>query len=120
MRHITKKLLITLSIIMLTVTTSFSATIYNDTVISITPIQLKQTNLIFAEHQKLLKENKLLLKQLNNYKNDNALLIKADSLRCMQVEAYKNLSVSKKRTLLYWQVGGITVSTTLLLLFLFK
>lgn len=120
MIDIIKKRLTTLFIIMLTVITSSFATIYKDTVISITPIQLKQTNLIFAEHQKLLQENKLLLKQINNYKLDNSLLIRTDSLRCVQVETYKKLNDVNKRTLLYWRIGGITISTSLLLLFLFK
>ena len=128
MKYITNKLLILLSAIMLTTTTSFSANISEkDSMITITPIQLKRTNLIFAEHSKLLIENKLLRKQINNYEEDNNLLLITDSVRISQINGYQELNKSlneslkkKNKNLLYWKIGGITVSSSLLLLFILK
>lgn len=131
MKQGTKKLLILLLIILLTKTTSFSSTISKgiekDSIVSITPIQLKETNLIFAEHQKLLNENRLLFEQINNYKEDNKLLMQSDSIRQVQIQAYKNLNEAlnkninkKNKALFFWKVGGITVSTGLLIFLLLK
>lgn len=131
MKRFIKKLLVTLSITLLATTTSFSSTISSgiekDSIVSITPAQLKETNLIFAEHHKLLIENQLLSEQLNNYKEDNKLLIKADSIRQAQIKTYKNWNESltknlnkKNKTLFLWKIGGITVSSGLLLLLLIK
>lgn len=131
MKRFIKKLLVTLSTTLLATTTSFSSTISSgiekDSIVSITPAQLKETNLIFAEHHKLLIENQLLSEQLNNYKEDNKLLIKADSIRQAQIKTYKNWNESltknlnkKNKTLFLWKIGGITVSSGLLLLLLIK
>lgn len=131
MKRFIKKRLVLLLIIPLTTTTSFSSTISNkiekDTIVSITSSQLKETNLIFAEHHKLLIENQLLSEQINNYKENNKLLIKADSVRLSQIETYKdwNKYVTKKyndeiKKVLFWKVGGIVVSFSLLLLLLVK
>lgn len=100
----------------------------------ITPQQLKETNLIFAEHQKLLVEKKLLLNQLNNYKLDNDLLSYSDSIKSLQVDNYKNLSNSysiqieelnqevqkKNKSLLTWKISSITISVGLLVWLLLK
>ena len=131
MKSIIKKLSIILLLIILTTTTSSSLTISkateNDTIVTITPTQLKETNLIFAEHAKLLKENELLNSQLNNYIEENLILCKIDSTRQEQLISYKklnnslNVSLEKsKKQLLYWQVGGITVSLGLLVFLLIK
>ena len=131
MKNITRRLLVTLSTILLATTTSFSSTISSgiekDTIVSLTPSQLKETNLIFAEHSKLLIENRLLREQVNNYKEDNDLLIKADSVRLSQISAYRELNNSlneslkkKNKTLFFWKVGGITLSSSLILLLLVK
>ena len=131
MKRFTKKLLVTLSITLLTTTTSSSLTISSgiekDSIVSITPAQLKETNLIFAEHRKLLIENQLLSEQLNNYKEDNKLLVKADSVRQAQMKTYKDWNESltknlnkKNKTLFFWKIGGITISSGLLLLLLIK
>lgn len=127
MKSIIKRLLVLSSAIMLMMITCFSSTIYKDSIIVITPTQLKNTNLIFAEHSKLLKENSLLKRQIENYKEDNKLLIKSDSVRCLEVNYYSDInkelnnSLQKKnKSLFLWKIGGITVSTTLLILFLFK
>lgn len=131
MKRVTKRLLITLSIILLVTTTSSSSTISSgiekDSIVSITPAQLKETNLIFAEHHKLLIENQLLSEQLNNYREDNKLLVKTDSVRQAQIKVCKDWNESltknlnkKKKTLFFWKIGGITVSSGLLLLLLVK
>lgn len=131
MKSITKRLLMLLIVIILGKTTSFSLTtlngIENDSIVTLTPSQLKETNLIFAEHRKLLSENKLLKDQINNYKEDNQLLIKSDSLRLLQIDLYKNWNESlnkslkkKNKSLLFWQIGGITISTSFLLFILLK
>ena len=127
MKSIIKRLLVLSSATMLMMITCFSSTIYKDSIIVITPTQLKNTNLIFAEHSKLLKENSLLKRQIENYKEDNKLLIKSDSVRCLEVNYYSDInkelnnSLQKKnKSLFLWKIGGVTVSTTLLILFLFK
>ena len=131
MKRATKRLLVTLLIILLATTTSSSLTISSgiekDSIVSITSAQLKETNLIFAEHRKLLIKSQLLSEQLNNYKEDNRLLIKDDSVRQAQIRTYKdwNRSLSKdlnrkNRVLFLWKIGGITVSSSLLLLLLVK
>lgn len=127
MKSIIKRLLVLSSAIMLMMITCFSSTIYKDSIIVITPTQLKNTNLIFVEHSKLLKENSLLKRQIENYKEDNKLLIKSDSVRCLEINYYSDInkelnnSLQKKnKSLFLWKIGGITVSTTLLILFLFK
>ena len=131
MKRATKRLLVTLLITLLATTTSSSSTISSgiekDSTVSITSTQLKETNLIFAEHHKLLIENQLLSEQLNNYKEDNKLLIRADSVRQAQIKAYKDWNKSltkdlnkKNRTLFFWKIGGIIVSSGLLVLLLVK
>ena len=131
-----KKFVILFFLILLMKTTCFSQNILvrEDTIVLITPKQLKETNLIFAEHQKLLKENNLLLKQISNYKFDNNLLLKTDSLRTLQLKNYEGLTESyslkieqlnkeikkKNNTLLVWKVGGVTVGVGLLVWLLLK
>lgn len=127
---IKKRLILLLTVLPMITTSSFSTTskkIEQDTIVSITPTQLKETNLIFAEHNKLLKENKLLKDQISNYKTDNQLLLNLDSIKNLQIANYEqwNNSLSKqvnknKKELLLWKVGGITVSTSLLILLLIK
>lgn len=89
--------------------------------VSITTEQLKETNLIFVEHQKLLNENELLLKQVSNYKLSNELLVKSDSLKSLQIDNYnniiKNIDSNKKSNSSLWQILGIGLS---LLILIFK
>ena len=133
-----RKFVILSCLILLTTITCFSQNILvnesNDTVVLITPQQLKETNLIFAEHQKLLVEKKLLLNQLNNYKLDNDLLSYSDSIKSLQVDNYKNLANSyniqieelnqevqeKNKSLLSWKISSITISVGLLVWLLLK
>lgn len=58
----------------------------NDSLIVITPKQLKSTNLIFLEHKKLKLEKVELIKQVDSYALLTANLAKADSLRKLQLE----------------------------------
>lgn len=124
-----KRIVISFLIILLQTTTSSSQIIWNDSVIGITPIQLKTTNLIFVEHEKLLKENSLLKIQLDNYTKDNQLLTQTDSIRTIQLKGYKDLDTQnkkqieqlnkdlsrKKRELTVWKIGGLGISVGLLL-----
>lgn len=82
----------------------------------------------------LLKENSLLIQQLENYKEDNQLLLKANDIREQQIENYQEMTsayeiqteslrkeISKKnKALLGWKIGGITVSVGLILFLLLK
>lgn len=133
-----KKRVIVLLLTLLMTITAFSSNTFEETkqdsIVSITSKQLKETNLIFVEHSKLLKENSLLIKQVDNYKHDNNLLLEADSIRNLQIENYQAMSESyrlqlktldqeikkKNKTLLIWKIGGVTVSTGLLLFLLLK
>ena len=131
MKRFIKTQLLVLIIIALTTTMSFSQNILNgiviDSTVSITPVQLKETNLIFAEHRKLLIENHLLYEQINNYKKDINLLNENDSIRQAQIKVYTDLNNSvindlnrRNKTLLLWKIGGIAVSSSLLILLLIK
>lgn len=133
-----KRFVILFYLILLMTITCFSQNILinenNDTIVLVTANQLKETNLIFIEHQKLLIENQLLNKQLSNYQYSNNILLQTDSIRLTQLRNYKelvqsynneitqlNLELRKKdNTLLIWKVGGITVSISLLIWLLFK
>ncbi len=80
-----KKLVILLLIILFQKITCFSQTILPDSTVLITSEQLKKTNLIFAEHSKLLEENKLLYRQIDNFKLDRDILFKSDSIKSVQL-----------------------------------
>lgn len=133
-----KKFVILFFLILSMTTTCFSqntsSRIKKDSIVLITPNQLKEANLIFVEHQKLLRENDLLFKQISNYKLDNELLLKTDSLRTLQLRNYEGLTESyslkieqlnkeikrKNNALLVWKVGGVTVGVGLLVWLLLK
>ena len=124
MRKFTILLLITL----LTAITSFSQTI------SIGTEQLKETNLIFIEHRKLLEENALLYKQLDNFQKSYNILTQIDSTRIKEIAEYKeivndrnkqieNLNKeinAKDKAFKGWRIGSILVTGTLALWLLFK
>lgn len=92
----------------------------NDSIVSVTASDIKYANLIFVEHQKLLKENSLLNKQITNYQNLNYQLEQVDSIRQQQIIELNKQVKKQNKHLLYWQVGGITVSVGLILLLIFK
>lgn len=124
MRKFTILLLITL----LTAITSFSQTI------SIGTEQLKETNLIFIEHRKLLEENALLYKQLDNFQKSYNILTQIDSTRIKEIAEYKEIvndgnkqieSLNKEidaqnKAFKGWRIGSILVTGTLALWLLFK
>ena len=136
-----KKLIILFLVSLLIPTVSFSQTIYpkilNDSLIVITPIQLKQCNLIFIEHEK----QKLLIPQLENkiisLNKINSILEKSDSLRNVQnqkdfitinnnLKTIDNLNEqiritkSKKKRLRNWTIGGFSLSALFGILWLTK
>lgn len=74
-----------------------STTALDSTRIIITDKQLKTANLIFIEHSKLLKENKILLKQIDNYKMLDNLNLKTDSIRLVQINNYEILNNQLKK-----------------------
>ena len=133
-----KKSILTFFLILLATTMSFSQTISNeikrDSTVLITSDQLKRTNLIFVEHEALLKTNSLLHQQLDNYKLNNNLLLRSDSIHKVEIDKYKLLTESfsskiaslnkeikrKDRTILTLKIGGITISSGLLLWLLLK
>lgn len=108
--------------------------IEQDSTVLVTTSDLKYANLIFVEHDKLLKENSLLYQQVGNYMDLNRQLVQADSLRLRQISEYNKLNQSyviqidalnkevkkKNRTIRYWQIGGVTVSIGLVLFLLLK
>lgn len=85
-------LLITLSVTITCFSTNILKTTNNDSTVLITSNQLKYTNLIFAEHQKLLEENSLLIRQIDNYKNKIVLMNQTDSLRLSQIDNYQKIN----------------------------
>lgn len=133
-----KKFVTLLLAILLATTISFSQNTSNeirrDSIVSITSSQLKETNLIFAEHWKLLRQNDLLSQQVRNYQKENLLLIQSDSLRVAQLQNYERLSqaysvkidnlnkeISKKnKTIMAWKVGGVTVTVGLMIWLLLR
>lgn len=133
-----KRTLILLLTILLTKMFCFSKTTLNqtenDSIVCISIQDIKYANLIFAEHNKLMKDNILLSQQIENYKTLTNTLVQVDSLRIEQLNEYSILNQNyqeriedlnkhikkKNKTLLIWQIGGITVSTSLLLFLLFK
>lgn len=133
-----KKYMIVFFLILLPKTISFSQVISNkinyDSTVLITSKQLKIANLIFIEHDYLLKTNQLLNKQLYNYKLNNELLLQSDSLNRIEIYEYKLLTESynneiaslnkqiknKKKTILALEIGGITISVGLFIWLLLK
>lgn len=133
-----KKYMIVFFLILLPKTISFSQVISSkincDSTVLITSKQLKIANLIFIEHDYLLKTNQLLNKQLYNYKLNNELLLQSDSLNRIEIYEYKLLTESynneiaslnkqiknKKKTILTLEIGGITISIGLFIWLLLK
>lgn len=133
-----KRILVLLLIMMLTKTIYSSATTLNyieqDSTVLITYDQLKQANLIFVEHSKLLEENRLLNQQIINYIDMNNYLSEIDTLRVQQLNNLKdinfqylnkiedlNKTISKNKTTInVLKVGCFSVSLGFLLYILFK
>lgn len=93
-----KKIIISLLIMMSIPTICSSQNIWNqDSVVTITSKQLKEANLIFIEHKKLLNENNLLYKLIDNYRKDSCLLIQLDSINNVKINDYKNLVTKQEK-----------------------
>lgn len=108
-----------------------------DSLIVITPQQLKKTNLIFLEHKKLCMELPELRTQIASYDNIMKSYVISDSLKNAQIERLKlharvteqliqeqvteisKLERRGKRSR-NWAIGGVTVSASLLLILLLK
>ena len=60
-----------------------------------TPQQLRTTNLIFLEHEKLKKEVPLLQKQIVNYKKLDSLATKHDSIQNLQLKNLNNIVIKQ-------------------------
>lgn len=120
---------------------SFSQTTYpkltSDSLIVITPQQLKATNLIFLEHKKLKLEVPELNKQIVSYESLINSYAKSGSLKNSQIDELTNyMEVSeqvrenqlreinklKSKNQLYkgLSIGGVTVSVMLLITLLIK
>jgi hypothetical protein len=70
-----------------------------DSMIVITPTQLKQTNLIFNEHSKLLKENKILNGIISDYSKIVVSYKTLDSLNNTKISNYQQEIDKTKETL---------------------
>lgn len=109
----------------------------NDSLVVITPQQLKAANLIFLEHKKLKLERFELTKQLASYELLIANHAKTDSLRVQQLDRAnlqvqmcneviskqsKQLSkiIRKNKRLTTLSIGGLSVSIMLLVILLAK
>lgn len=109
----------------------------NDSLIVITPQQLKATNLIFLEHKKLKLEVPELNKQIVSYESLINSYAKSDSLKNSQIDELTNyMEVSeqvrenqlreinklKSKNQLYkgLSIGGVTVSVMFLITLLIK
>lgn len=103
----------------------------NDSIVAITTKQLKATNLIFLEHQKLKQENQELTKQISDYKNLIANYNATDAIKTAQIKEYDkaayilNNQNQKQATQIVklqksnkkwrsWTVGGFALSLAFL------
>lgn len=72
--------------------------IVNDSLILLTSTQLKQTNLIFAEHEMLLQERPLYLQEVSNLKEINKSWERTDSINVANCnKAYKSIQTKYKK-----------------------
>ena len=69
--------------------TTYPVTI-GDSLVIITADQLKYTNLIFNEHRYLTEKVNILENQISNLEKLNFTYVEQDSIRCKQIEEYKN------------------------------
>lgn len=130
-----KKILILLLITLLVPIYAFSITTSTqtkqDSIVYVTAQDIKYANLIFIEHKKFMRENKILKEQVEDYEKVIKIANEVDSLRIEQINTLsddyiqqinilnKNLQ-RKDKNLKYWKIGGITVSIGLLLFILLK
>ena len=133
-----RKKWIVLILILLTKITSFSQTtstqIEQDSTVSITAVDLKYANLIFAEHKKLLSENEYLYEQVDNLHHLNLQNERIEELRLLQIDELECINQSQMNQITYlekelkknnnklvaWKIGGVTVTVGLLLFLLLR
>lgn len=133
-----KKILILLLLILLPkiwiFSQTISETIRQDSIVSVSVQDIKYANLIFVEHKKLIVENALLLKQIENYKKENAILSEIGLLKSNQISEYDNINSSyinninqlnteirrKNTTIKCLQIGGVVISVGLILALILK
>lgn len=134
-----KKTLVLFLVSLLIPIASFSQTIYpqilNDSLIVITPTQLKQTNLIFSEHSYYTKLVLELQSKITNLQSINNIWEQSDSLQkekintCMQIINNNNTTINnlnnsinknkrKIRNLRNWTIGGFGLSSVLIAILL--
>lgn len=106
-----KKISLLLLISLLTAISCFSQDIYpkklNDSLVVITANQLKQTNLIFLEHGKLSKENKMLYNKVALLDSLNNNYVKIDSINNITINNLKQeLSKKSKKPIKHYIIGG--------------
>ena len=119
-------------------TLCFSQTTYprivSDSLVLITSSQLKQTNLIFAEHQKLKSMNVQLDAKFDLQEEISSIFNQSTMIKDLQIANLKAINDINKSTLLNINkelnqykkkqkllvIGGCTISASLALLLLFK
>ena len=119
-------------------TLCFSQTIYpkivSDSLVLITSSQLKQTNLIFAEHQKLKSINVQLDAKFDLQEEISSIFNQSAMIKDLQIANLETINDINKSTLLSINkeliqykkrqkllvIGGCTISASLALLLLFK
>lgn len=120
---------------------SFSQTTYpkltSDSLIVITPQQLKATNLIFLEHKKLKLKIPELNKQITSYESLINSYNCTDSIKNLQIQKFTNYIevsekvreeqlreinklTSKNKIFKRLSIGGFTISASLLIILLIK
>lgn len=133
-----RKILIILLISIFPKILCFSQTTYpriiSDSLIVITPSQLKQTNLIFAEHQKLKSLNIQLDSKYTIQEEISSILNQSTIVKDLQITNLQAINSINKTTLLNTNkelsqykrrqkllvIGGCTIGASLTLLLLFK
>lgn len=88
-----------LILLCLITTASIYANSQNTSTITITSEQLRTTNLIFAEHNKLSKTVPLLKQRINNLELINKKWENTDSLRKVQAVQYENIIKDKDKSI---------------------
>ena len=133
-----RRILVILLISIFQKTLCFSQTIYpkivSDSLVLITSSQLKQTNLIFAEHQKLKSINVQLDAKFDLQEEISSIFNQSAMIKDLQIANLETINDINKSTLLSINkeliqykkrqkllvIGGCTISASLALLLLFK
>lgn len=129
MRRIVTLFLITILCVITCSSQNILTRTKKDSTVLITSEELKYTNLIFVEHEKLLKENDLLSKQIKNLDFKANYYEAIDSLKTKQLNAYKELNAiqteelnkvikDKNKDITKWKIGCFTISIAFLLFLL--